>query len=83
LIQDKKKTHKKIVDTFELKSETYLAESIKKLKNSENPLQRVNRIHFFLKCFLSAHTGFKREEIEGCINLFSFVIIRLRRSWKK
>jgi len=74
LVHDKEKTHKKIIDTLELKSETYLAESIKKLKDPENPLQRVNRIHFLLKRFLSAHTGFKREEIEGYINLFSFVM---------
>jgi transposase-like protein len=74
LVHDKEQAHKKLVDALDLTSETYAADQIKKLKDADNPLQRVNRIHFFLKRFLSAHTGFKREEIEGFINLFSFVM---------
>jgi len=74
LVHDKEQAHRKLVATLDLTSETYAADQIKRMKDAENPLQRVNRIHFFLKRFLSAHTGFKREEIEGFINLFSFVM---------
>ncbi len=37
-------------------------------------LERVNRIHFYLKRFLFAHSSIDRDSIEGFINLFSFVM---------
>ncbi|RFU94508.1 IS1 family transposase [Sphaerochaeta halotolerans] len=74
LIHDKEKAHKKLMDELELKSEAYAADRIKKLTDSENPLERVNRIHFFLKRFFYAHSSFQREDIEGFVNLFSFVM---------
>lgn len=36
-----------------------------------NPLQPVNRMCFLLKCFLRAHSGFNRGDIQGYLDLFS------------
>lgn len=74
LIHDKENAHKKLIEALVLESKPYDANEIKKLPDSKNPLQRVNRIHFLLKKFLTAHSGFDRDEIEGFIDLFSFTM---------
>ena len=59
---------------LKLKSISYSSAKLKGLADSENPLDPVNRIHCLLKLFLNAHSGFCREEIQDCLNLYSFVI---------
>ncbi|MFA6870263.1 MAG: hypothetical protein WCQ63_04695 [Methanomethylophilus sp.] len=58
----------------QLNGQAYPSATIKKLPDKENPLAKVNRIHFFLKRFFYVHTSFKRDEIGNFINLFSFVM---------
>ena len=74
LIHDKEGAHRKLVEMLGLQSKAYASAEIKKLADKDNPLERVNRIHFYLKRFFYAHKSFKREDIEGFINLFSFVM---------
>lgn len=57
-----------------MKSQAYASKDLKGLAVSENPLNLVNRIHNLLKMFLNAHSGFNREELQGYLNLYSFVI---------
>ena len=52
----------------------YASKDLKGLAVSENPLNLVNRIHNLLKMFLNAHSGFNRDELQGYLNLYSFVI---------
>ena len=33
----------------------------------------VNRVHAILKMFLNAHSGFSRDDLQGYLNLFSFL----------
>ena len=74
LIHDKETTHKKLVEQLSLSSKTYAAKDLKGLADSENPLDPVNRIQSLLKMFLNAHSGFNREELQGYLDLYSFVI---------
>ena len=74
LIHDKEKAHRKWVEKLKLKSITYDAREIKQLHGKENPLYRVNPIHFLLKGFLYAHARFNRDKLQGFLNLFSFVM---------
>ena len=74
IIHDKDNAHKKPVDKLQLKSEAYDSKELKRLSDKDNPLDRVNRMHFFLKSFLYAHRSFDRGKIQGFLNLFSFVM---------
>ena len=74
LIHDKDNAHKKLVSNLQLKSIAYDSQEIKLLDDKDNPLDRVNRIHYLLKSFLYAHRSFDRYKIQGFLNLFSFVM---------
>lgn len=74
LIHDKENAHKKLVNELQLNSLAYDSKKIKHLSDKENPLNRVNRIHYLLKNFLYTHRSFNRQRIQGYLNLFSFVM---------
>lgn len=74
IIHDKETTHKKLVDKLHLVSKTYASKDLKGLADSENPLDPVNRIHSLLKMFLNAHSGFNRDDLQGYLDLYAFVI---------
>ena len=74
LIHDKETTHKKLVEKLSLNSVAYSSRDLKGLADSENPLDPVNRIHHLLKMFLNSHSGFKREDLQGFLNLYAFTI---------
>ena len=74
IIHDKESAHKKLVRELQLNSISYDSKELKLLGDKDNPLNRVNRIHYLLKAFLYAHTSFNREKIQGYLNLFSFVM---------
>ena len=73
LIHDKDTAHKKLVEKLALKSISYASKDLKGLLDSDNPLYPVNRAHAILKMFLNAHGGFMRDDLQGYLNLFSFV----------
>jgi len=74
IVHDKESAHKKLVKKLELKSISYDSKELKLLSDKDNPLNRVNRIHYLLKAFLYAHTSFDREKIQDYLNLFAFVM---------
>lgn len=73
LIHDKEKSHNILVDALNLKSKVYDAKKLKNIKDKENPLEPINKLHDFLKKFLNSHPGFKRDELQGYLNLFAFM----------
>ena len=74
LIHDKERTHKKLIDKLSLTSKAYASKDLKGLADSENPLEPVNRVHSLLKMFLNAHSGFSRDDLQGYLDLYAFVI---------
>jgi transposase-like protein len=73
LIHDKEIAHKKLVKKLELESIAFASKDLKGLLDKENPMYPVNRSHAILKMFLNSQTGFKREDIQGYLNLFALV----------
>jgi hypothetical protein len=74
LVHDKDNAHKKLVKELQLNSIEYDSNEIKLLSDKDNPLDRVNRIHYLLKTFLNAHSSFDRNKIQGYLTLFAFVM---------
>ena len=74
LVHDKESTHKKLVRKLSLISEEYSAKELRGLEDFENPLDPVNHLHYLIKRFLYAHSGFERSELQGYLNLYSFVL---------
>ena len=52
----------------------YTFEELKGLEDEDNPLDRINNIHALLKLFLDSHSGFLREDIQGYLDLFAFIM---------
>jgi transposase-like protein len=73
LIHDKETAHKKLISKLGLNSISYSSKELKVLLDKDNPLYPVNRAHAILKMFLNAHGGFKREHLQGYLNLFALV----------
>jgi hypothetical protein len=73
LIHDKEMAHKKLIKELALNSVSYALKDLKGLLDNDNPMYPVNRAHAILKMFLNAHSGFMRDDIQGYLNLFSFV----------
>ena len=73
LIHDRESAHKKLIKGLGLESITYSSKDLKGLLDKDNPLYPVNRAHAILKMFLNSHSGFKREDIQGYLNLFALV----------
>jgi transposase-like protein len=73
LFHDIETTHRKLVKELSLKSTAYSSKDLKNLPDNDNPMHPVNRVHFVLKAFLNAHTGFDRKDIQGFLNLFAFI----------
>jgi DNA-directed RNA polymerase subunit RPC12/RpoP len=74
LIHDKEKAHRKLVNVPQLNSIAFDSSKMKHLQDRDNPLERVNRIHYLLKNFLYAHTSFDRGRLQVYLNLFTFVM---------
>ena len=74
LIHDKESTHKKLIKELGLINEEYAAKDLKRLEDFENPLDPVNHLHYLIKRFLYAHSGFDRRQIQAYLNLYSFVL---------
>jgi transposase-like protein len=73
LVHDKEAAHKKLIISLGLINQEYLADDLKVLKDSENPMNPINKVHDSLKKFLNAHSGFNRDSLQGYLNLFAFV----------
>lgn len=74
LVHDQDNTHRKLVNSLQLQSEEYNSKLIKDLPDKENPLYPINHVHFLLKAFLNSHSGFDRSDLDGYLNLFSFMM---------
>ena len=73
LVHDMEKSHGLLVRELGLVSHAYKASDLKGLDDSQNPLRRVNEVHARLKNFLYSHNSFKRDKIQGMLDLFCFM----------
>ena len=73
LIHDGESAHVKLIQELSLESVAYGSKKLKGLPDKDNPMNPVNRAHAILKKFLNTHSSFKRDDIQGYLNLFAFV----------
>jgi hypothetical protein len=73
LIHDEESAHKKLIRELSLESIAYPSKNLKGLPDKDNPMNPVNRVHAILKKFLNSHSGFKREYLQGYLDMFAFV----------
>lgn len=73
IVHDMEKSHNILIERLGLKSEVYDSDKLKGLRDSENPLEPINRLHDMLTKFMSSHGGFDRNEIQAWLNLFWFI----------
>ena len=74
LVHDMEGAHDVLVSRLELRSERHNSKLLKGLPDKDNPLEPVNRICYLLKCFLGAHSGFDRDDLQGYLDLFSVAV---------
>ena len=58
--------HTAPVNNLSLKSQHYNANLLKGVPDGQNPLGPVNRMRYFMQCFLRAHPGSNRDDMRGC-----------------
>lgn len=66
LIHDMEGAHMTLVNKLSLKSQHYNAKLLKGVPDGQNPLGPVNRMRYFMQCFLRAHPGSNRDGMRGC-----------------
>lgn len=70
LDHDKERGHARLVRELELTESVYDSKEVCRLPDKDNPLARVNRLCHLLKHFLKAHSGFKRDNLQGFLDVF-------------
>ena len=58
--------HTAPVNNLSLKSQRYNAKLLKGVPDGQNPLGPVNRMRYFMQCFLRSHPGSNRDDMRGC-----------------
>ena len=64
LIHDMEGAHMTLVNKLSLKSQHYNAKLLKGVPDGQNPLGPVNRMRYFMQCFLRAHPGSNRGTVK-------------------
>ena len=74
LIHDMDQTHNELIRHQELIDNPYKSTYLRNLRDKDNPLFPINRIHNLFKIFLSTHIGFDRDSFADYLNLFIFIM---------
>lgn len=74
LIHDDEKSHKILIEKLSLTESSYKADSIKYPSDRDNPLYRVNHLHFLIKDFMKEHGGYNRDDLQDWMNLIWFIL---------
>ena len=69
LIHDKERSHGVLIRRLNLTQEVYKTKDTGNLKDEDNPLDPINKIHALSKRFMKSHGGYKREDLQDWMNL--------------
>ena len=83
LVHDGERSHGVLIRKFELTEEVYKTESTKKLKDEDNPLNPINRIHALSKRFMKSHGGYNRDNLQNWMNLIWFILSKPDNRYEK
>ena len=70
LVHDKERGHARLVRELGLTESVCDSKEVCKLPDKDNPLAQVNKLCFLVKHFLKAHSGFKRDNLQGFLDVF-------------
>lgn len=73
-IHDYEKSDYVLEQALHLSSKSYKLTYISELNDKDNSLDKINHYCDLLKKFLNVHSGFNREELQGDLNFFYFII---------
>ena len=74
LYHDKERSHRSLVQKLSLIDHCFDGNEIKKLSDKDNPLTPINRLCYLLQRFLNSHSGVNRDDIQGYLNLFCYMM---------
>ena len=74
LVHDGDNSHDELIHELNLISEVHTTEETHGLQDEDNPLGPINHVHFLLKNFLHSHSSFDRDDLQGYLNLFCFIM---------
>ena len=83
LIHDSEHSHGILVEKLHLTSVIYDTKSTKELRDKDNPLDPINDIHSLAKRFMREHGGYDRNNLQGWMNLISFILSDPRDRYEK
>ena len=74
LIHDGEHSHSVLIEGLSLTSKVYDTKKTSGLSDQDNPLDFINEIHSLAKRFMKAHGGYDRDNLQGFMNLISFIL---------
>jgi len=74
LIHDGDNSHQILIDRLNLTEEIHPSEETKGLPDDDNPMAKINRIHYFMKRFMREHGGYDRNNLQDWMNLIFFIL---------
>ena len=75
IIHDGENSHSVLIERIpRCTEEVHKSDEAKKNDRRGSPLQPIDNLHSLLKRFMREHSGFKRDDLQGWLNLFAFIM---------
>jgi len=83
LIHDGDNSHQVLIDQLNLTEEIHTTKETKGLSDDDNPMNKINRIHYFMKRFMREHGGYDRDNLQDWMNLIFFILSEPNNIYEK
>ena len=83
LIHDGERSHGVLIRRLNLTEEVYKTKDTSNLRDEDNPLDPINKIHAISKRFMKSHGGYKREDLQDWMNLIWFILSEPANRYEK
>ena len=83
LIHDGERSHGVLIRNLNLSEEVYKTAYTLNLKDEDNPLNPINRLHALSKRFMKSHGGYNRDNLQDWMNLIWFILSKPQNRYEK
>ena len=83
LIHDGERSHGILIRKLGLTEEYYKTAYTLNLKDEDNPLDPINRLHALAKRFMKSHGGYNRDNLQDWMNLIWFILSKPQNRYEK
>ena len=83
LIHDGERSHGVLIRNLNLTEEVYKTAYTLNLKDEDNPLDPINKIHALSKRFMKSHGGYNRDNLQSWMNLIWFILSKPQNRYEK